>query len=330
MDWKNKRNLAVTAGLTAALALSPVAGLVVTALADEAGTDAAQQGQVTRATDESSDLDLDLDLDMDRFALNKHVEIEFHEADGTHIDTLYRDIRFNLTNYVSYVPAKEVVDAFVTKHPEYKDVQWATTNKYDFGPLELEGAGFGGGLADYVDDEGWGYCHVDLYVYEPKPDTVTVTFDDAVEETDDQVITVETGSTVNPSDVTTPSREGYDFVGWYTDEACTTQYDFDAPVTSDLTLYAKWTEAEQPTDPENPGTGTEKPGDETQDQGGDETQGQGSDTTDTTDTKAGDPRRRPTTPPTLTRTPCPRPPTRPSRSPASPASAPSSPASARS
>ena len=40
-----------------------------------------------------------------------------------------------------------------------------------------------------------------------------------------------------PSD---PERTGYIFRGWYTDEACTEAYDFAAPVTADLTLYAKW------------------------------------------------------------------------------------------
>lgn len=47
------------------------------------------------------------------------------------------------------------------------------------------------------------------------------------------------GSTVaKPAD---PTREGYTFGGWYTDEACTKAYDFSAAVTADMTLYAKWT-----------------------------------------------------------------------------------------
>lgn len=47
------------------------------------------------------------------------------------------------------------------------------------------------------------------------------------------------GSTVTkPTD---PTREGYAFAGWYTDEACTKAYDFSAAVTADMTLYAKWT-----------------------------------------------------------------------------------------
>ena len=47
------------------------------------------------------------------------------------------------------------------------------------------------------------------------------------------------GSTVTkPAD---PTREGYTFGGWYTDEACTKAYDFSAAVAADMTLYAKWT-----------------------------------------------------------------------------------------
>lgn len=37
-----------------------------------------------------------------------------------------------------------------------------------------------------------------------------------------------------------PTEEGYVFVKWFTDSACTTEYDFSAPVTGDITLYAKW------------------------------------------------------------------------------------------
>ena len=45
------------------------------------------------------------------------------------------------------------------------------------------------------------------------------------------------GKLVKPAD---PTRDGYTFGGWYTDEACTQGYDFSTPVTADLTLYAKW------------------------------------------------------------------------------------------
>lgn len=49
--------------------------------------------------------------------------------------------------------------------------------------------------------------------------------------------TTANGSVAKPAD---PTREGYTFAGWYTDEACTEAYDFSVAVTADMTLYAKW------------------------------------------------------------------------------------------
>ena len=38
-----------------------------------------------------------------------------------------------------------------------------------------------------------------------------------------------------------PTREGYTFAGWYSDSGLTAAYDFKTPVTTHITLYAKWT-----------------------------------------------------------------------------------------
>lgn len=52
-------------------------------------------------------------------------------------------------------------------------------------------------------------------------------------------VLVLTGKTVEkPAD---PTKEKSSFGGWYTDEECTSAYDFTAPVDKDITLYAKWT-----------------------------------------------------------------------------------------
>jgi uncharacterized repeat protein (TIGR02543 family) len=37
-----------------------------------------------------------------------------------------------------------------------------------------------------------------------------------------------------------PTKAGYTFGGWYTDTACKSLYDFNAAVTTDFTVYAKW------------------------------------------------------------------------------------------
>ena len=41
---------------------------------------------------------------------------------------------------------------------------------------------------------------------------------------------------------TEPTRGGYTFNGWYTDEGCTTEFNFSTTVTEPMTLYAGWTE----------------------------------------------------------------------------------------
>ena len=38
-----------------------------------------------------------------------------------------------------------------------------------------------------------------------------------------------------------PTKDDYSFAGWYSDSALTEEYDFEQEVTSNLTLYAKWT-----------------------------------------------------------------------------------------
>ena len=42
---------------------------------------------------------------------------------------------------------------------------------------------------------------------------------------------------VKPAD---PTMDVYTFIGWYSDEALTSAYDFNTPVTGNITLYAKW------------------------------------------------------------------------------------------
>ena len=52
-----------------------------------------------------------------------------------------------------------------------------------------------------------------------------------------------------------PTASGYTFGGWYKDKACKEAYDFSAPVTSDVTLYAKWTKKSSSGSGTSPKTG---------------------------------------------------------------------------
>lgn len=63
--------------------------------------------------------------------------------------------------------------------------------------------------------------------------------------------TAANGSVAKPAD---PTREGYTFAGWYTDEACTEAYDFSVAVTADMTLYAKWVKNEASSSGSSSGT----------------------------------------------------------------------------
>ena len=47
------------------------------------------------------------------------------------------------------------------------------------------------------------------------------------------------GKAARPAD---PVRQGYDFVDWYSNSGLTTLYNFNAPVTGNITLHAKWVE----------------------------------------------------------------------------------------
>lgn len=68
--------------------------------------------------------------------------------------------------------------------------------------------------------------------------TWTVTFDDCIPATDNETRTVLSGQSL--SDVPTPVCEGYTFEGWFLDKELTQAFDATQPVTSDLTVYAKW------------------------------------------------------------------------------------------
>jgi len=51
--------------------------------------------------------------------------------------------------------------------------------------------------------------------------------------------TVRSGKTISYVE---PTKSGYIFDGWYTDDKLNTKFDSSTPITSDLTLYAKWAE----------------------------------------------------------------------------------------
>ena len=87
----------------------------------------------------------------------------------------------------------------------------------------------------------------------PKVLKVTVTFDSNQGTAVDSQLVAVGDKVAKPAD---PTREGYIFSGWFTDQDCATAYDFDAAVDGtepELTLYAGWKAANQPGTGENGG-----------------------------------------------------------------------------
>ena len=77
------------------------------------------------------------------------------------------------------------------------------------------------------------------------------------------------GTADNPGKLT---EEGYTFIGWYTDDTYDTEFDFTKPITSNTTVYAKWTakdyEVSFVTEHGNPPTSQNVPYNETADDPG--------------------------------------------------------------
>lgn len=67
--------------------------------------------------------------------------------------------------------------------------------------------------------------------------THTVTFMSDSESSYETSVVKEGNTVSKPKE---PTNDGYSFGGWYTDVNCTTAYDFNSPVNTDITLYAKW------------------------------------------------------------------------------------------
>lgn len=53
--------------------------------------------------------------------------------------------------------------------------------------------------------------------------------------------TIEHGKPIETDKLTIPEVEGYTFDGWYTDDNYSKKFDFTKPITSNTTVYAKWT-----------------------------------------------------------------------------------------
>jgi len=89
-----------------------------------------------------------------------------------------------------------------------------------------------------VGDSGWSRYSQVYIINDNEPVIHTVTFMDGSTQLDQRGF-IHGSSILKPAD---PAKDGFTFVGWYTDPGLTIPYDFAARVVEDLTLYAKWSE----------------------------------------------------------------------------------------
>lgn len=112
-----------------------------------------------------------------------------------------------------------------------------------------EGFRFDGWFTDTGLTQAWDFTaavKADITLYakwtavgeEPEPpQTYAVTFESNGGSAVDAQTVSAGGCAEEPKD---PIQDGFRFGGWFTDTALTVRWDFTAPVTADLTLYAKW------------------------------------------------------------------------------------------
>lgn len=77
-----------------------------------------------------------------------------------------------------------------------------------------------------------------------KPKTFTVTFDSQGGSAVAAIVVEKDAKVTEPADPVRPNTQdgkAYTFTGWFTDAAATQEFDFDTPITADITLYAGWT-----------------------------------------------------------------------------------------
>lgn len=333
MNRKTKRNIAVVAGLTAVLALSSVAGPAVTALADETTHEVTSQSIPNKVDIQPEDWWQGWTGKRHfGYSFILHPEVDFFWPYGR-CDLCLAPIKDDCKPGGDDKPEQQqevltVVFVFADGTEKSVEIETPVGEQVAFSEFVEKLGEAGNGITWYwaaydgapeVDAENLlgGDGHHLVHVYEhkaddPVPETHKVTFDDQVDGTENSVVVVEDGKTVDESSVKEPTREGYTFVSWYTSTEYTTEFDFDTPIKEDMTVYAKWVEDEEPTDPtdptdpgtdpeepgtdpDNPGTGsgdqgdTTNPGDGSGDQGGDNTdQGDNTDEGNNTTKPAGD------------------------------------------
>ena len=126
------------------------------------------------------------------------------------------------------------------------ELKWTSTSVVNEGEsfISKDSAKTWTSVTSTTEDGGWtnldNYCVKGYATVLNDPKTVKFDTGNGGSYVADQL--VEKGQTVSEP-ATNPTRENYIFSGWYSNSACTTQFNFATPITADTTIYAKWTPA---------------------------------------------------------------------------------------
>ncbi len=106
-----------------------------------------------------------------------------------------------------------------------------------------------GGTFAYTESDGRiVFLDVNVECSEAAPESYAVSFELNGHGKQVEAQTVNAGEkAIKPEN---PEAESFTFGGWYRDETLTEAFDFETGITSDVTVYAKWTKSESPVTPE--------------------------------------------------------------------------------
>lgn len=172
---------------------------------------------------------------------------------GGSLDEVVADYMVSFQNYFGVTPSERRYEIIANGNI-------ITSLKRAFGTDDLAATDLSQAAADYL--ASIGVTEDELAAIRrnlgPLP-TYTVGFDMCGHGTAPEAQALSEGAfAVEPA---APSEDGFTFQGWYLDRDHTKAYDYSSPVTSDLTLYAKWVakEASQDNTPKDSGTQAAKP-----------------------------------------------------------------------
>ena len=169
-------------------------------------------------------------------SLGKYDSNKFDIGDQNQIDNLKKLAKNLATEYGISADRFEIYKLNFPANPNINDYGFivAETNK---------GILFQGTNSFYLTNERLSNNSVVSYtvtndiatIYEAK-EFVNFNLNGSDAQIDTQIVD-KNGKATQPTD---PIRNGYTFMGWYTDKECLTKFDFNTPITADITLYAKW------------------------------------------------------------------------------------------